>query len=102
MTFNARNWNEQPPLIDAGYKSTTLRGPKQKLVPIKQTLSEITGPTIGATSLNEHDSDLTKNSGGNSVPIGERIIVAGRVLGDNGKPVANSMIEIIVKVYERY
>jgi protocatechuate 3,4-dioxygenase beta subunit len=94
MNFKPRDWDTQPPYLYPGYKSTTLRGPTKPLIPIEQTLSERTGPVYGHDSLQPLDNDLTKNSAKNGEPLGERIIVTGRVLDEDGRAVPNTLIEI--------
>ena len=89
-----RDWTSQPAFIDEGYKSTTLRGPTKALLPIPESLSELTGPVYGHEALGEFDGDLTKNSRVNGEPLGERIIVAGRVVDEDDRPVANTLVEI--------
>lgn len=85
--------SEDDPRSDyAGYKSTALRAPKRPLVPIPQTLSEITGPVYGHEMIRPTDHDLTRQHQGEA--IGERIIVAGRVLDEDGRPVPNTLVEI--------
>ena len=93
-TFTPRDWSGQPAYIAPDYKSTTLRGPTKPLIPIPQTLSELTGPVYGHDSVDTHDADLTRNGRRNREPLGERIIVAGRVLDDNGRGVPNTLLEI--------
>lgn len=92
--FSARDWGSHPALIHPDYKSTTLRGPKKKLVVTPQTLSELTGPVLGHEAVGEFDHDLTRNGAVNGEPMGERIIVEGRLLDENDRPVPNSLIEI--------
>lgn len=92
--FRPRDWASQPKSIDAGYKSTLHRAPKQPLVAIKQSLSELTGPLYGHASVAKGDTDLTLNARKTGEPIGERIIVSGRVLDENGRPLPNTLIEI--------
>ncbi len=89
-----RDWDSHPPMISPEYKSTLLRAPKKPLIPIKQSLSELTGPAYGHEALDPLDNDLTKNARKSGEPIGERIVVTGRVLGDDGRPVANTLVEI--------
>lgn len=85
--------SEDDPRSDyAGYKSTALRAPKRPLIPIPQTLSEITGPVYGHEMIRPTDHDLTRQHEGEA--IGERIIVAGRVLDEDGRPVPNTLVEI--------
>jgi protocatechuate 3,4-dioxygenase beta subunit len=68
----------QPPLDYPPYKSTRLRHPKQPLVYLPHTITEITGPRLGSERIaGELDNDLTRQHDGE--PIGERITVSGRV-----------------------
>ncbi len=89
-----RDWQSHPPYTHPPYKSTMLRGPSKPLVPIAQTLSELTGPVFGHECVAELDSDLTKNGAKNGEPLGERIVVTGRVLDEDGRPVRNTLIEV--------
>jgi protocatechuate 3,4-dioxygenase, beta subunit len=93
-TINPRDWASHPPYIHAPYRSTSLRGPTKPLIPIEQTLSELTGPVYGHESLGRLDADLTKNARKNGEPLGERIIVTGRVMGDDGRPLPDTLLEI--------
>jgi protocatechuate 3,4-dioxygenase beta subunit len=92
--FNPRDWATQPKLVDKGYKSTEFRGPKKPLIPIEQNLSELTGPVYGHDALKPLDNDLTKNAAVNGEPLGERIVVAGRVLDEDGRPQPDTLVEI--------
>ncbi len=93
-TYRPRDWDAQPPYLHADYASTVLRSPKQGLVKLDQTLSEVTGPRFSADAIGPLHADLTKNAAVNGEPIGERIIVTGRVVDENGKPVPDTLIEI--------
>lgn len=88
------DWSVQPPYLHEPYRSTVTRSPRELLVPMKQTLSELTGPVYGEGTVTELDADLTRNAVRNGEPIGERILVVGRVLDDDGRPVPNALIEI--------
>jgi protocatechuate 3,4-dioxygenase beta subunit len=81
-----------PPLASPGYASTVLRAPKQPPVPLAQGLTEITGPLLGAERVTAADADLTTRHRGE--PLGERIILTGRVLDSGGRPVPGALIEI--------
>jgi protocatechuate 3,4-dioxygenase beta subunit len=81
-----------PPLDSSGYRSTALRYPKQDLVLLPQMLTEVTGPLLGPGRLGEHDNDLTRQHAGE--PQGQRIIVTGRLLDGEGRPVRDSLVEI--------
>jgi protocatechuate 3,4-dioxygenase beta subunit len=82
-----------PPLDFEPYKSTRLRYPKQPLIYLPQTITEITGPQLGSDWFpGAFDHDLTRQHEGE--PIGERISVSGRVLDTEGKPLRGTLIEI--------
>lgn len=82
-----------PPLDYPGYKSTALRHPKQPLIYLPQTISEITGPALGdVRSMSDRDADLTRQHEGE--PIGERIAVSGRVFDTEGKPLRRTLVEV--------
>jgi protocatechuate 3,4-dioxygenase, beta subunit len=81
-----------PPLDSPQYKSTQLRHPKQPLVFLPQSITELTGPALGDTKLSELDHDLTRQHAGE--PIGERMTVSGRVFDTEGKPLRNTLVEI--------
>ena len=89
-----RDWSTQPKMIEADYKSTALRGPTKPLIPVPQTLSEITGPVYGHDTMQPNDADMTRNGRRNGEPLGERIIVAGRLIDEEGRGVANSLVEV--------
>jgi protocatechuate 3,4-dioxygenase beta subunit len=93
-TYMRRDWDSQPPLVFPAYRSTIRRGPTRPLVPIAHSLSELTGPVYGHGSVGELDHDLTRNAARNGEPLGERILVTGRVLGEDGRPVPDTLIEI--------
>ncbi|MGH8688711.1 MAG: protocatechuate 3,4-dioxygenase subunit beta [Burkholderiales bacterium] len=82
----------QPAYDFAFYASTAKRHPKQPLVIVPQTLSEVTGPVFGYGELKATDNDLTRQHKGE--PVGERIIVGGRVLDESGRPVPQALVEI--------
>ena len=82
----------QPDYLFPRYASTVKRAPTKPLVVLPQTLSELTGPLFGHDEVKPGDADLTKQHAGE--PIGERIIVSGRVLDDNGKPVPHTLVEV--------
>ena len=92
--YTPRDWGTHPPYIYADYKSTPLRGPTRPLVPLKATLSELTGPVYGHETVGKLDADLTKNGAKNGEPLGERIIVTGRVMDERGRPVPNTLVEV--------
>src|SRR5262249_53952288 len=82
----------QPDYLFPNYASTVKRAPTQPLVMLPQTQTELTGPVFGYDEVKPGDADLTKQHSGD--PIGERIILTGRVLDENGRPVPHTLVEI--------
>ncbi len=83
---------QHPANLSPAYKSTVARSPKKPAILLPQSLSEITGPSLAAEPLGALENDLTRQRIGE--PLGERIVVHGRVLDENGKPVPKAMVEI--------
>lgn len=83
-----------PPYLSPAYRSTVLRAPSQKPVPFTADPDaiELTSPVFGHEEVGELDYDLTRRHAGE--PIGERIIVAGRVLDSGGRPVPGTLVEL--------
>jgi protocatechuate 3,4-dioxygenase beta subunit len=82
----------QPAYDYPPYRSTAKRHPTRPLVRPPQTLSELTGPLFGWDDIKLTDNDLTIQH--RKAPIGERIILSGRVLDENGKAVPHTLLEI--------
>lgn len=82
----------QPDYLYPSYASTVKRSPSQPLIMLPQSLSEMTGPVFGHALVQPGDADLTRQH--SAEPIGERIILTGRVLDEDGRPVPNTLIEI--------
>ncbi len=74
------------------YRSTALRHPKRPLVAASEAFTELRGPVFGVTDVTELDADLTRHHPGE--PLGERIVVTGRVVDRNGRPVRGQLVEI--------
>jgi len=83
-----------PPYLYEAYRSTIRRAPNLPLVDVPLTLSELTGPGPAISAVTPEDADLTRNAGTGGEAIGQRIIVAGRVVDAQGKPVPHTLIEI--------
>ena len=94
VKYNPIDWALQPPYLHPLYTSTVKRSPSRLLIPLAQSLSELTGPVYGRDEIHPLDNDLTKNAIKTGEPLGERIIVTGRVLDDRGKPIPNALIEV--------
>ena len=81
-----------PPLDYPDYRSTRLRFPRRPLVALPQRLGEVTGPLLGEGRVGQRDHDLTVQHPGE--PLGERIVVEGRVLDGAGRPVGGTLVEV--------
>jgi len=88
------DWRIQPPYLHPDYKSTVKRAPQKPLIPLEHTLSELTGPVYGHDDIGPLDNDLTKNAVKNGEPLGERIIVVGRVTDEAGRAIPNALLEV--------
>ena len=90
-----RDYGWQPPALTPQYKTSVTRSPNRALLSMPQTLSEQTGPVFGHNMLGEHDDDLIVNyAKSGEMPIGERIIVHGRVLDEFGRGVPGALVEV--------
>ncbi len=81
-----------PPLLYPDYRSTAVRAPKRPLVPLPDGFRDLAGPVYGHERVGEVDHDLTRQHAGE--PQGERIVVIGRVLEEDGRPVRDALVEI--------
>ncbi len=75
-----------------GYRSTRWRAPSRPLVTLPEELHDLAGPVFGPDAIDELDADLTRRHDGE--PIGERIVVHGRVLDEDGRAVRGALIEV--------
>ena len=93
--FAPRDLNWHPPALHHDYRSTHLRAPQQPLLQIPQTRTELTGPTFGHSDLSALDHDLILNyAAPGQMAQGPRIIVHGRLLDEDARPVAGKLIEV--------
>ena len=92
--FFQRDRGQHPPAFTPNYKTTALRSPRIPLWSLQNSLSEVTGPTFRRDELGPLDNDLILNYAKNGEPIGERIIVHGHVLDENGRGVPNTLVEV--------
>src|SRR6185312_12290198 len=83
---------EQPPYLYPDYGSTLKRAPKHAPLRIDHTLSEVTGPGFDSGWAGPDNADLTRQHKG--TPIGSRMIVAGRVLDEQGRAVPRTLVEL--------
>ena len=95
VPFARRDRHWHPKALTPGYKSSILRAPEQKLLVLAQSLSETTGPVFGHGDIGALDNDLIRNfARPDESPIGERIIVHGHILDENGRGVAGALLEV--------
>ena len=92
LVFPRASMTAHPPRLSPAYRSTVKRSPTKPLIVVPQTLSELTGPVYGHDVVGANDHDLTTQHKGE--PLGERIIVHGRVLDEDGRGVPNALIEV--------
>jgi protocatechuate 3,4-dioxygenase beta subunit len=75
-----------------GYRSTRWRAPDRPLVTLPEELQAPGGPVFGDEAVVAGDDDLTRQHEGE--PLGERIVVHGRVLDEDGRPIRNALVEV--------
>ncbi len=91
LFFRDRDWH--PAAYTPGYKTSMTRAPFRPLVALGSTLSEETGPAFDHSMIGELDNNLVMNFTGRPA-VGERIIMHGRVLDENGRGVPNVLVEM--------
>ncbi len=91
--FIGRDRDQHPAAVTPIYKTSTLRGPHLPPWSLQNSLSEVTGPVFGPGEIGPLDNDLIRNHAKTGDPIGERIIVHGRVLDGNARPIPGVLVE---------
>jgi protocatechuate 3,4-dioxygenase beta subunit len=81
-----------PPYDFPAYRSSVLRAPSRPLVPLPGAVDDVTGPTFGEDRVAAGDDDLTAGHAGE--PQGQRIVVQGRLVGGDGRPVPGALVEV--------
>jgi protocatechuate 3,4-dioxygenase beta subunit len=92
MNDMARPDDLDPPYLYTDYRSTRLRSPKQPLLALPEGAFDTPGPLVPKGFVRGGDNDLTQH--GSSAPLGEKMILAGRILDEDGRPVRDSLVEI--------
>ena len=92
--FMMRDTLSHPPAYAPGYKTSILRSPRNALISLQQSLSEVTAPVFRAEELGPKDNDLILNAAKDGLPVGERIVVHGHVRDQFGRPVKNALVEV--------
>jgi protocatechuate 3,4-dioxygenase, beta subunit len=83
----------EPPYFYPEYRSSVLRAPQREMVRLpSKWFHDLPGPAFGRVPVRDGDADLTRQHRGE--PLGERIIVTGRVLDGDGRPVAHTLVEV--------
>ena len=82
----------QPKLLYPGYRSTIRRAPSQPMIRLPRGFVDLASPLFGDLPIGETDNDLTRQHPGE--PLGERIVVAGRVVDEDGRPVPHTLVEL--------
>ena len=81
-----------PPYAYPDYGSTRLRAPREPLLVLPPGALDVPGPTVPASFVKNGDNDLTRH--GTSAPLGEKMLVSGRLLDEGGRPVRRCLVEI--------
>src|SRR2546428_12186198 len=81
-----------PPYLYPDYKSTRLRAPAQPLVRVAPSPLEAAGPAFPKHFVKDSEADLT--TWGKSAPLGEKMVLVGRVLDEGGRPARRSLVEV--------
>jgi protocatechuate 3,4-dioxygenase, beta subunit len=82
----------QPRLDYAPYRSSALRHPSAPAVTVDPEGVELWAPVFGHQDVGDLEADLTVQHRGE--PLGERMVVAGRVVDGEGRPVPGQLVEI--------
>ena len=96
VPYAREDTSAQPPLAYPAFKASVVRAPTKPLIRAPHTLTETTGPSgegIWEKLMGPAIIDLTRQHEGEA--LGERIVVQGRVLDENERPVPNTIIEIL-------
>ncbi|MDH3715853.1 MAG: protocatechuate 3,4-dioxygenase subunit beta [Gammaproteobacteria bacterium] len=92
--FPGRDWNSHPAYVSPDYRSSRLRAPSKPLQQLPDTPELHAGPHFDGNAVRQLDNDLLKNGAHDGEPLGQRIVVTGRVLDQHGQPVPDTLIEI--------
>lgn len=92
LPYRPRVPGTQPPHLHPPYVATKLRSPAKPLVAIPQTVSELSGPSFPREIVKSGSFDLTRQH--KAEPIGQRLVVSGKVLDEGDRPVPHALIEV--------
>ncbi len=94
MAATGRGGDSHPPYRYPGYVSTRLRVPTEPPLQGLEFLPDHLGPNPAGMAVSPVDADLTKNGRRDGEPIGERIIVTGRIADEAGRAIPGALVEI--------
>jgi protocatechuate 3,4-dioxygenase, beta subunit len=92
MSDRPEEAGSQPPLLYPPYKSTVRRAPSEPFIRLPGEYADLAAPLFGELPIGDGDNDLTRQHAGE--PLGERIIVAGRVIDEDGRAVPHTLVEL--------
>jgi protocatechuate 3,4-dioxygenase beta subunit len=92
MNDMTRPGDVDPPYLFEGYKSTLQRSPRQPLLRLPPGTLDYPGPSVPRDFVRNGDNDLTAH--GRGAPLGEKMVVSGRLLDESGRPIRRSLVEI--------
>ena len=92
--FLMRDTTSHPAAYEPRYKTSVLRSPRNALISLQQSLSEVTAPVFRPEELGPLDNDLILNYAKDGLPVGERIVVHGFVRDQFGRGVKNALVEV--------
>jgi protocatechuate 3,4-dioxygenase, beta subunit len=92
LAYNRPAPGAHPEYLHPAYKSSVKRAPTQPLIHLPHTLSEVTVPSFSEKQTHPLLNDLTHQPSGDA--LGERIIVSGRVLDENSRPIPHTLVEL--------
>ena len=94
-SFFPRDFARHPKALTPDYKTSVLRSPQKARIAYDNTLTEMTGPVFGHNTLGPLDHDLILNyAQTGEAAIGPRILVHGRLLDEEARPVTGALIEV--------
>jgi protocatechuate 3,4-dioxygenase beta subunit len=83
----------EPPYLFPDYRATELRAPRHQLMKLpREWFHRARGPAFGRIPVQPEDADLTRQHAG--APLGERVVITGRVTDSDGRPVRNTLVEV--------
>ena len=92
--FLMRDTTSHPQAFEPRYKTSVLRSPRNALISLQQSLSEVTAPLFRPEELGPLDHDLILNYAKDGLPVGPRVVVHGFVRDQYGRGVKNALVEV--------